>query len=239
MFDIILVFVNSYIYCTSKLSIFQDALKLLPNPTFIRSVFSLLEVSVVMEIWKIYCEGRNEFEDMNSERPALSALLGALERETNSLLTILETDAKEVAENLKQDFEKLKNQDLGEIENDIFPLNLAGTSDVPMDLVNYVDFLEEPLLEENTKMTEKKSGYRKIKFYQASAAWRAAAGVALCSPNFQVELSKHPIVKNLTKLLKLLAVYIATDRPKGNFKIPKISSLAFASGFLKIIYRLT
>lgn len=57
----------------------------------------------------------------------------------------------------------------------------------------------------------------KFSLYQASAAWRAAAGVALCSPKFRVELSAHPVSGKLLHLLKLLAVDIATDSIEGNY----------------------
>ncbi|XP_033229888.1 lysosomal-trafficking regulator isoform X2 [Belonocnema kinseyi] len=164
----------------------QDALKLLPNPTFVRSVYSLLEIAVIMEIWKMRCEDSQSFEDTMSERPALFALIEALESQSSSLVTILETDSKEgVQEDTQTDSE--------EIEAD-------------------------PLSVENTKMIEKESGYRQMKFYEPSAAWRAAAGVALCSPNFRVELSKKPIADNLAKLFKLLAVCIAADKIKDTGK---------------------
>ena len=171
-----------------------------------------------MEIWKIRCEDSQCFHHTKLERPALFALIEALERQSSSLVTILETDSKEEvqedSQNLQTDLQRLKNHDFEEIEDNILPLSFATTNE-PIDLTNYVDLLENPLLEEKTKLIEKESGYKQMKFYEPSAAWRAAAGVALCSPTFRVELSKQPIAENLKKLFKLLAVCIATDKMKG------------------------
>lgn len=57
----------------------------------------------------------------------------------------------------------------------------------------------------------------KFSLYQASAAWRAAAGVTLCSPKFRIELSAHPVSQKLLRLLKLLTVDIVTDSIEGNY----------------------
>ncbi|XP_011343929.2 lysosomal-trafficking regulator isoform X3 [Ooceraea biroi] len=52
---------------------------------------------------------------------------------------------------------------------------------------------------------------RRTSLHQASSAWRAAAGVALYSPKFRVELSAHPVSKKSLCLFKLLTIGIATD----------------------------
>ncbi|XP_011144679.1 lysosomal-trafficking regulator isoform X1 [Harpegnathos saltator] len=58
----------------------------------------------------------------------------------------------------------------------------------------------------------------KCSLYQASAAWRAAAGVALCSPKFRVELSAHSVSTRLLDLFKLLAVGIVTGNVEDTTK---------------------
>lgn len=62
------------------------------------------------------------------------------------------------------------------------------------------------------------ASFMKFSLYQASAAWRAAAGVALCSPKFRAELSAHPVSRKSLHLFKLLAAAIATDSIEGSIK---------------------
>ncbi|KAL7305380.1 hypothetical protein TKK_0002123 [Trichogramma kaykai] len=54
---------------------------------------------------------------------------------------------------------------------------------------------------------------QKLSYHHASAAWRAAAGVASCSPRFQAEFqAEESIVMNAYILAEKIAVAIATDR---------------------------
>lgn len=61
--------------------------------------------------------------------------------------------------------------------------------------------------------------FENYNLYQASAAWRAAAGVALCSPKFRNQLSLHPVSRKSFCLFKLLAIDIATGNIEGNYDI--------------------
>ncbi|CAL1677884.1 unnamed protein product [Lasius platythorax] len=53
--------------------------------------------------------------------------------------------------------------------------------------------------------------FERLSLYQASVAWRAAAGVALCSPKFRTEFSAHPVFRKSLRLFRLLTVGLATD----------------------------
>lgn len=57
--------------------------------------------------------------------------------------------------------------------------------------------------------------FERLSLYQASVAWRAAAGVALCSPKFRTELSVHPVSRKLLRLFRLLTIGLATDSIEG------------------------
>lgn len=58
--------------------------------------------------------------------------------------------------------------------------------------------------------------FEKFSLYRASIAWRATAGVALCSPKFRTELSTHSVSKKSLRLFRLLTIGLATDSIEGN-----------------------
>ncbi|XP_011500271.1 PREDICTED: uncharacterized protein LOC105364105 [Ceratosolen solmsi marchali] len=67
----------------------DKVLNLLPNQAFVKSVYALLEISVIMEIKGIEFNEGNKEKSTNSKRPAATALFHFLEQETIALLSIL------------------------------------------------------------------------------------------------------------------------------------------------------
>lgn len=93
-----------------------------------------------------------------------------------------------------------------------------STVAMPDSLKNFYTFAKEDV---NSNSIDDANVIEKFSLYQASAAWRAAAGVALCSPKFRIELSAHPVSQKLLHLFKLLAVDIVTDSIEGNYDTEK------------------
>ncbi|XP_043270510.1 lysosomal-trafficking regulator isoform X2 [Venturia canescens] len=223
----------------------EDALSLLPNPSFTRHVYSLLEVVVIMEIWKSVCEDPSELRV--SEAPALSALFHALERETNGLIDLLETFRSQSLQEIIQETRKHRadrfctnfdnkysytdNDHSTNIDDapDQFHPNYESTKGLKDDTISSDELFqsaeEDKTLQDREKIDkdlrrlDSDVNFRNnVCLFQASAAWRAAAGVALSSPRFRSELSQHPLAEKSLKLFKILAVLIATDKIKDTSK---------------------
>ncbi|XP_076297603.1 lysosomal-trafficking regulator mauve isoform X3 [Lasioglossum baleicum] len=168
----------------------EEALTLLPDTTFTRSVYVLLEVTVIIEIWRttrssgaVSCP-----ETSSSGRSALKSLLESLESETTELLRALEAVDRHQSPDGNR--EETTNTE------DHAPEEKLGTTEAQ----------DRPEVENDNA-----DPYRKLNLYQASAVWRAAAGVTLNSPKFRAELSSHPLSEMSLRLFRTLAVRIATD----------------------------
>ncbi|KOC69033.1 Lysosomal-trafficking regulator [Habropoda laboriosa] len=196
----------------------KEALTFLSDVAFTRNVYALLEITVIVEIWKTrYVES----DPVDAEKPALSSLFNSLEKETAELLHIFENTVDSFIE---EDYiEQVVSQVPGTKSNE---QNVEGRSTVQENTqeernetegaINKISCF--PQVFDNSEAGElyvetdnEANKNRKINLYQASAAWKAAAGVALCSPKFRTQLSSHPVSKNSLLLFKTLAVCIATD----------------------------
>jgi hypothetical protein len=86
----------------------EKVLNLLPNQAFVKSVYALLEISVIMEIKSLELNESNKEEGINVNRPAAIALFNFLEKETSTLLKILrnladhDETSQGIEESLKQ-----------------------------------------------------------------------------------------------------------------------------------------
>ncbi|XP_036146533.1 lysosomal-trafficking regulator isoform X4 [Monomorium pharaonis] len=216
----------------------HEILSLIADATFTRSVYALLEVTVTVEIWRI-CKEFDNTESI--ETPATKFLFETLDRETNELfinlqrLKELNVGEKADQQNEKDtpddcDNQKAEISALDDLRTETAEVAIEGLDDTTLsqlpesniheqlenktDTINAIanlnsfDFLIENAIE---VCNDEDAPYNKFSLYQASAAWRAAAGVALCSPKFRTELSAHPISKKSLHLFKLLTVSIAMD----------------------------
>lgn len=68
----------------------KEALSMLPNQAFVKSAYSLLEISVIMEIKSVESHEDNKEEDTNSIEPAAGILFDLLKKETSGLVTMLQ-----------------------------------------------------------------------------------------------------------------------------------------------------
>ncbi|XP_024939057.1 lysosomal-trafficking regulator isoform X2 [Cephus cinctus] len=199
----------------------SDALDLLPEPAFTRTVYALLEVTVIMEIWKTCCE--DPADDQKVETPALTSLLNLLEKETLTLLDVLGQRKEEqvqiedsMEQNLKQknkvgDGDSLHKHNDTQTEATTNKTDSKTDSDVSSELNERSTFPKDDSLLHMDDLL-------KSSLQQASAAWRAAAGVSLCSPKFRLELSKHSVSEKSVQLFKLLAICVASDRINDSSK---------------------
>lgn len=220
----------------------HEILSLIADAAFTRSVYALLEVTVTVEIWRI-CKEYNNMECI--ETPATKFLFETLDRETNELFVSLqclkelrvreemdqqgEKDVPDTySDNQKAELSTLQDlrtetaetaiEILGDTtlaqlpESDIHNEQLENKTDTATISNSFEKF---HILIEDTEVCNNVS-YNKFSLYQASAAWRTAAGVALCSPKFRTELSAHSVSKKSLRLFKLLTVGIATDSIEGS-----------------------
>ncbi|XP_017760097.1 PREDICTED: lysosomal-trafficking regulator isoform X2 [Eufriesea mexicana] len=192
----------------------EEALTLLSDMTFTKNVYDLLEICVIVEMWttKYY---------LNTEKPALKSLFNSLEKETTELLHVLENstdilvDEKYVEQVTNQIFviESMDQDAQGSsttFQNDIMKEQNAAKGST-----NASSCFPESLFnsEVNASCLENDDtdDSKKINLYQASAAWRAAAGVALCNPKFRTQLSSHSVSQKSLQLFIMLAIRISTD----------------------------
>lgn len=217
----------------------QRVLEILPDSTFTRNVCALLEVAVVMEIWKISCEDPGEGPE-NPETPALFSLLDLLDKETTSLQKILDNydenaDPLTPERQTSTDSSSSANDNSAKVKETIDE-SMFKETEAPDFKKSEALAKEKTELYDNTKTENTEDlkpindsvsilnakpcfthdiNYVKNSLNQASAVWRAAAGVALCSPRFRVQLSNHPVSPRLIDVFKKLALLIASDRIKG------------------------
>ncbi|XP_046739126.1 lysosomal-trafficking regulator isoform X2 [Diprion similis] len=228
----------------------DTVLEILLDPVFTRNVCALLEVSVIMEIWKISCEDPADVDD--SARPALVSLLDALDKETRNLLDILENytapndimehksdvvvgandanplssnneKANEVEESIIRMSHESHETDvrkLGSVNNSqVYCATRKTETNIETDDDDTSNLIKTDLVSRVIgKVRVHDCTYVKNSLSQASAVWRAAAGVALCSPTFRTELSNHPVSQLCIELFRKLAVCIASDEIKETGK---------------------
>ncbi|XP_057327101.1 lysosomal-trafficking regulator [Microplitis mediator] len=179
-----------------QLSGLDEALELLSIGTFTRSVCNLLQISVIMEIWKtIKLDINPQNSARSTECSPLKLLFEIIEHETNSVLCDIENiETFKQQRCSKKIFEK-SNSDI--ILNDDYEINRENKTDDTEEL-NSLDKNDESLT---------------INLFKASAVWRSAAGVALYCPKFRQEFSSHlAIVESSLNLTKILVVSIVEDR---------------------------
>lgn len=213
----------------------KEVLVLLPDVTFTRSVYILLEVAVIMEIWNSNCHEPDTLGE--TEEIALKSLFKFLENETTDLLNILvEMEKKQLKESPEKSWgnenpcEPTKvNIESEETEIIVRSVNTSHevlkTDDqscanecVQSELKNNSETMN---ILETSDVTSIVTG-KEINLHKASSVWRATAGVALCSPNFRLELSSHPIANEALKLFRSLAINVATDNIRGRFENKRI-----------------
>ncbi|XP_014468102.1 PREDICTED: lysosomal-trafficking regulator isoform X2 [Dinoponera quadriceps] len=218
----------------------REVLTLMPDQLFTRSVYALLEVTVTIEIWRSHCEEvgysestemlatRSLFESLDRETNELLVNLryieeGKADRRRGEDTPDVRPDDRGIklraalvgdfnidettagGATTAPEFSETDTRLSEQLENKTDATGVAVVSDASQDL--------HALAEEDVRVnsTDDANVTGKFSLYQASAAWRAAAGVALCSPKFRVELSAHPVSMKLLHLFKLLAVDIVTD----------------------------
>lgn len=231
----------------------HEILSLMMDAVFTRSVYTLLEVTVTVEIWKMCCEESGNSESI--EAPATKSLFESLDRETNDLLNSLQySEKQEIKRKSEQQSEKdiviarSDNQEIqlfpiGDLKTDETAIASPNDTTIPPRLPDSDTHHEQSenktdnmiitsdsrnnsseklrtLIEQVSEVrVDAEASFKKFSLHQASAAWRAAAGVALCSPRFRAELSAHPVSKKSLHLFKLLAVGIATDSIEGSCSV--------------------
>ncbi|XP_018058565.1 PREDICTED: lysosomal-trafficking regulator [Atta colombica] len=218
----------------------HEILSLITDVSFTRSVYALLEVTVTVEIWKI-CKDNTEsteisatkflFETLDRETNGLFVSLQCLkelrvgektdqqgEKDVPNMHSNQEVELA-TPKDLRTEIVEAAVEDLNDtflsqlLESDIHCEQLENKTDT-IDVIAISNSLERfhfPIEETIELLTDEDTSDNKFNLHQASAAWRAAAGVALCSPKFRTELSIHPVSRKSLHLFKLLTVGIATD----------------------------
>ncbi|XP_061930480.1 lysosomal-trafficking regulator isoform X3 [Apis cerana] len=189
----------------------EEALILLSDATFTRNVYALLEITVIVEIWKTNFSKSDSFD--NTEKFAVRSLFNSLETETIQLLSVFTNsmdtlvDGKQTRSNVR-DIEET-NIVVAE-ESSIFQEQQV-VERKSSDTISWVAKVFDSA-EIGTACQDQRIGaIKKMNLYQASVAWRAAAGVALCSPKFRAQLSSHSVSQKSLQLFIMLAVHISTD----------------------------
>ncbi|XP_050573868.1 lysosomal-trafficking regulator isoform X4 [Bombus affinis] len=221
LYAISYLIVNMQIYeGFAEINGLEKVLTLLPDTTFTRNVYALLEVAVIVEIWKTtYVES----DLLDTEKSALKFLFDSLEKETSELLDILDNSAntfvdekyvEQVANQIPR--VELDDQNVEETSTIIESDTLQQQSDVK-ESINTTSCLlkiwdnSEINNASCSEIDNETDTSKKINLYQASVAWRTAAGITLYSPKFRTQLSLHPVSQKSWQLFITLATHISTD----------------------------
>lgn len=189
----------------------EEALILLSDATFTRNVYALLEITVIVEIWKTNFSKSDSFD--NTEKFAVRSLFNSLETETIQLLSVF-TNSMDTLVDGKQTRSNVRDIE----ETNIVVAEESSTFQEQQvverkssDTISWVAKVFDSA-EIGTACQDQRIGaIKKMNLYQASVAWRAAAGVALCSPKFRAQLSSHSVSQKSLQLFIMLAVHISTD----------------------------
>lgn len=189
----------------------EEALILLSDATFTRNVYALLEITVIVEIWKTNFSKSDSFD--NTEKFAVRSLFNSLETETIQLLSVF-TNSMDTLVDGKQTRSNVRDIE----ETNIVVAEESSTFQEQQvverkssDTISWVAKVFDSA-EVGTACQDQRIGaIKKMNLYQASVAWRAAAGVALCSPKFRAQLSSHSVSQKSLQLFIMLAVHISTD----------------------------
>lgn len=227
LYAISYLIVNMQIYeGFTEINGLEKVLTLLSDTTFTRNVYALLEVAVIVEIWKTtYVES----DLLDTEKSALKFLFDSLEKETSELLDILDNSAntfvdekyvEQVANQIPR--VELDDQNVEETSTIIESDTLQQQSDVK-ESINTTSCLlkiwdnSEINNASCSEIDNETDTSKKINLYQASVAWRTAAGITLYSPKFRTQLSLHPVSQKSWQLFITLATHISTDIITGIF----------------------
>lgn len=189
----------------------EEALILLSDATFTKNVYALLEITVIVEIWKTNFSKSDSFD--NTEKFAVRSLFNSLETETIQLLSVF-TNSMDTLVDGKQTRSNVRDIE----ETNIVVAEESSTFQEQQvverkssDTISWVAKVFDSA-EIGTACQDQRIGaIKKMNLYQASVAWRAAAGVALCSPKFRAQLSSHSVSQKSLQLFIMLAVHISTD----------------------------
>ncbi|XP_054002539.1 lysosomal-trafficking regulator isoform X2 [Hylaeus anthracinus] len=220
--------VNAQLYeGFAELDGLNETLALLSDMTFARNAYAVLEVSVVIEILRTRTNSMgSESQDAEAERdrPALKSLFDSLEKETNELLSAIE-DTPDDSDRVERDLatNNAEIDDRNAQRSTMFDADtrdgtrqaFSETNDLAADAISHPPEILGSCLE-TTRPTSLRTdsdanAKKKINLYQASAAWRATAVIALSSPTFRTELLRHSLSNKCSRLLKTLALRISTD----------------------------
>ncbi|XP_048261477.1 lysosomal-trafficking regulator isoform X2 [Bombus terrestris] len=221
LYAISYLIVNMQIYeGFTEINGLEKVLTLLSDTTFTRNVYALLEVAVIVEIWKTT---HVESDLLDTEKSALKFLFDSLEKETSELLDILDNSAntfvdekyvEQVANQIPR--VELDDQNVEETSTIIESDTLQQQSDVK-ESINTTSCLlkiwdnSEINNASCSEIDNETDTSKKINLYQASVAWRTAAGITLYSPKFRTQLSLHPVSQKSWQLFITLATHISTD----------------------------
>lgn len=202
----------------------EEALILMSDTTFTRNVYALLEISVIVEIWRTSLSEPDSFDNM--EKFAVRSLFNSLETETTELLSVF-TNSMDTLVDGKHVAQTLTRSNLRDIEEtsailvqelSMFQKQQVAERKSP-DTISWVPKVCDSAEIDTSCQDQGTSAIKKMNLYQASVAWRAAAGVALCSPKFRAQLSSHSVSQKSFQLFIMLAVHISTDSIMGTFVI--------------------
>ncbi|XP_043802415.1 lysosomal-trafficking regulator isoform X5 [Apis laboriosa] len=194
----------------------EEALILMSDTTFTRNVYALLEISVIVEIWRTSLPESDSFD--NTEKFAVRSLFNSLETETTELLSVF-TNSMDTLVDGKHVAQTLTRSNLRDIEetsailvqeSSTFQKQQVAERKSP-DTISWVPKIFDNAKIDTSCQDQGTDAIKKMNLYQASVAWRAAAGVALCSPKFRAQLSSHSVSQKSFQLFIMLAMHISTD----------------------------
>lgn len=193
-------------------------LELISLPSFSKLCCSILEVTSIVEIWKLECESGDTVGDVG-KLPSLCMLQEAVQSATSRILLALvrndtpvtfpqETNSEhnccEAAENM---LDANKTDELNEIMS-------VNEEDKKMEFDNLSCEIGDECNMCNT--VDKQNGKSYVQLLATVCVfWRTCANLVLCSPQYRRHLSQNPLAYDGFKLLQILLDRVTSKQQPG------------------------
>jgi hypothetical protein len=193
-------------------------LELISLPSFSKLCCSILEVTSIVEIWKLECESGDTESDVG-KLPSLCMLQEAVQSATSRILLALvgsdmpvrvpqetrsELNCPEAVESML-DIHKTAEQ------NEIIAVN---EEDKNNELDNPSNEIEDECNMCNTLDKQNGESYMHL-LATVCVFWRTCANLVLCSPQYRQHLSQNPLAYDGYKLLQILLDRVTSKQQPG------------------------
>jgi hypothetical protein len=194
-------------------------LELISLPSFSKLCCSILEVTSIVEIWKLECENGDTVGDVG-KLPSLCMLQEAVQSATSRILLSLVGNSNSVRvpqetksePNCPEAVENVLDVNRTTEQNEIISVNGEDKETVHD---NFCNEIGDECKMCNTFDKQKGESYMQL-LATVCVFWRTCANLVLCSPQYRQHLSQNPLAYDGFKLLQILLDRVTSRQQPGN-----------------------